>query len=260
MGSLGAACAGEKSLPQLLIKSRLLQVLNRSVGKAVQMSTLILSRQEKKNNKKSAGVAGTSNSNSLSQPGWEELGVGAHSPGPAAGQGGWHENSTGFSLSWHTKCVPNCLCTYIKILAATKVQNQSLHDLKYFFLLSMDFWISFSEFFSFFCNFCIAPDSEDMAQGSGNRTFRSSTSAHDYLCDPSKTEWSPWNIIINLQTNSQVTLQGTKPVWHFHSLDESLLCSRVPWHQAGIPPVDAGSGHGKRCLRPKVISEHTHCR
>lgn len=48
MGSLGAACAGEKSLPQLLIKSRLLQVLNRSVGKAVQMSTLILSRQEKK--------------------------------------------------------------------------------------------------------------------------------------------------------------------------------------------------------------------
>lgn len=88
MGSSGAACAGEKSLPQLLIKSRLLQVLNRSVGKAVQMSTLILSRQEKKNNnkKKSAGVAGTSNSNSLSQPGWEELGVWAHSPGPA----GWH--------------------------------------------------------------------------------------------------------------------------------------------------------------------------
>lgn len=27
---------------------------------------------------------------------------------------------------------------------------------------------------------------------------------------------------MNLQPNSQVTLQGTKPAWHCHSLDESL--------------------------------------
>lgn len=95
-----------------------------------------------------------------------------------------------------------------------------------------------------------------MAQGSGNRTFRSSTSARDCLCDPSKTEWSPWSIIMNLQTNFQVMLQGTKPVWCCHSLRSPWLCSRVPLHQAGIPPVDSGSGHDKRCLRPKVISEH----
>lgn len=44
---LGAACARKKLLPQLLIKTHLLEVLNRSVGKAVQMSTLILFKQEK---------------------------------------------------------------------------------------------------------------------------------------------------------------------------------------------------------------------
>lgn len=43
------------------------------------MSTSILFREEKKKRKKkSAGIAETSNSNSLNQPGWEELGAWAH--------------------------------------------------------------------------------------------------------------------------------------------------------------------------------------
>lgn len=50
IASLGAACARNKLLPQLLIKTHLLEVLNGSVGKAVQMSTLILFRKKKNKN------------------------------------------------------------------------------------------------------------------------------------------------------------------------------------------------------------------
>jgi len=52
IASAGAACARKELLPQLLIKTCLLEVLNGSVGKAVQMSALILFRQKKEKKKK----------------------------------------------------------------------------------------------------------------------------------------------------------------------------------------------------------------
>lgn len=122
----------------------------------------------------------------------------------------------------------------------------------------MDFWISFSEFL--FLNDGFLHCTWLRGQGIGLKRQDpldpASLPVTIYVI-PAKLNRFLEFIFMNLQPNSQVTLQGTKPVWHCHSLHESLALltsSLAPgWNSTCGLRVRAWQ---EVFLWPKVISAH----